>query len=94
MESCKNCGTQLQGMARYCPNCGTKVEIPITYQYVEEDEKEFAFHSEYYRVIGDENDKSDLFSRISGGVECNFTWYDGVLYELYCKYSDYYILKM
>ena len=25
-------------LAEYCKNCGTKVEIPNTYQYVEEDE--------------------------------------------------------
>ena len=87
MENCKNCGTQLPGLARYCKNCGTKVEIPITYQYVEEDERDFAFHSEYYGAIGDY--LKDV--RVPG---CKCTWYDDVLYELYKRDSQYYIVKI
>ena len=78
----------MPGLARYCPDCGTKVEIPITYQYVEEDERDFAFHSEYYGAIGGD---------YPGHVRthsCKYTWYDGILYGLYKRNDQYYILKI
>ena len=88
MGNCKNCGAQLTGLAQYCPDCGTKVESPITYQYVEEDERDFAFHSEYYGSIG-----GNYPGHIQG-CSCGNTWYDGVMYGLYKENDRNFILKI
>lgn len=88
MGNCKNCGVQLPGLAKYCPDCGTAVDSPITYQYVEEDEKDFAFHSEYYGAIG------GCYPGHVWEHSCGCTWYDGVLYDLHKENDQYYILKI
>ena len=88
MGNCKNCGVKLPGLAKFCPDCGIKVDSPITYQYVEEDERDFAFHSEYYGSIG-----GNCPGHIQG-CSCEYTWYDGVMYGLYKENDQNFILKI
>ena len=57
MRKCALCAAKIPSGGIYCPACGKKVESAITFDYREEDEREFAFHAEYYSATGNGSDK-------------------------------------
>lgn len=81
MKICRDCGTELPGLARFCPACGKRVEEEFKFRYHEEEESEFAFHTEYYGAAVD----SDSLS--ISGKSCSYTWQDGTMYHLYQHYQ-------
>lgn len=57
MKKCTACAAKIPAGGVYCPACGKKAGSDITFQYREEDEKDFAFHAEYYSATGNGSDK-------------------------------------
>lgn len=83
---CKNCGKELLPLAVYCTECGARVSTEIDFSYQQEDERDFAFHKEYYGFGYD-------------GTGYPYAWFDGSLYRIYDKpkgnsKSDTYLLKI
>lgn len=46
--NCIKCGNKLNCLELYCFSCGEKVKTELTFDFYEENEDNFAFHSEYY----------------------------------------------
>ena len=78
MKKCTACAAKIPAGGVYCPACGKKAGSVITFQYREEDEKDFAFHAEYYSATG--NGKDKVQEKSAGS---RYAWYDGRLYYLY-----------
>lgn len=83
---CKNCGKELLPLAVYCTECGARVSTEIDFSYQQEDERDFAFHKEYYGFG-------------YAGTGYPYAWFDGSLYRIYDKpkgnyKSDTYLLKI
>lgn len=90
MKKCTACAAKIPAGGVYCPACGKKAGSDITFQYREEDEKDFAFHAEYYSATGNGSDKVQEKSAGS-----RYAWYDGRLYYLYrTRQNKCYILTI
>lgn len=90
MKKCTACAAKIPAGGVYCPACGKKTGSVITFQYREEDEKDFAFHAEYYSATGNGSDK--VQERSAGS---RYAWYDGRLYYLYrTRQSKCYVLTI
>lgn len=90
MKKCTACAAKIPAGGVYCPVCGKKTGSDITFQYREEDEKDFAFHAEYYSATGNGSDK--VQERSAGS---RYAWYDGRLYYLYrTRQSKCYVLTI
>lgn len=90
MKKCTACAAKIPAGGVYCPVCGKKTGSVITFQYREEDEKDFAFHAEYYSATGNGSDK--VQERSAGS---RYAWYDGRLYYLYrTRQSKCYVLTI
>lgn len=90
MRKCALCAAKIPSGGIYCPACGKKVESAITFDYREEDEREFAFHAEYYGAAGTNRGEQQMLHDGS-----RYAWNDGKLYYLYeAKSGQFYVLKI
>lgn len=90
MRKCALCAAKIPSGGIYCPACGKKVESAITFDYREEDEREFAFHAEYYGAAGTNWGEQQMLHDGS-----RYAWNDGKLYYLYeAKSGQFYVLKI
>ena len=90
MRKCALCAAKIPSGGIYCPACGKKVESAITFDYWEEDEREFAFHAEYYGAAGTNRGEQQMLHDGS-----RYAWNDGKLYYLYeAKSGQFYVLKI
>ena len=90
MRKCALCAEKIPSGGIYCPACGKKVESAITFDYREEDEREFAFHAEYYGAAGTNRGEQQMLHDGS-----RYAWNDGKLYYLYeAKSGQFYVLKI
>ena len=90
MKKCTLCAAKIPSGGIYCPACGKKVESAITFDYREEDEREFAFHAEYYGAAGTNRGEQQMLHDGS-----RYAWNDGKLYYLYeAKAGQFYVLKI
>lgn len=90
MKKCTACAAKIPAGGVYCPACGKKVESAITFDYREEDEREFAFHAEYYGAAGTNRGEQQMLHDGS-----RYAWNDGKLYYLYeAKSGQFYVLKI
>lgn len=90
MRKCALCAAKIPSGGIYCPACGKKVESAITFDYREEDEREFAFHAEYYGAAGTNRGEQQMLHDGS-----RYAWNDGKLYYLYkAKSGRFYVLKI
>ena len=90
MRKCALCAAKIPSGGIYCPACGKKVESAITFDYREEDEREFAFHAEYYGAAGTNRGEQQMLHDGS-----RYSWNDVKLYYLYeAKSGQFYVLKI
>ena len=90
MRKCALCAAKIPSGGIYCPACGKKVESAITFDYREDDEREFAFHAEYYGAAGTNRGEQQMLHDGS-----RYAWNDGKLYYLYeAKSGQFYVLKI
>ena len=90
MRKCALCAAKIPSGGIYCPACGKKVESAITFDYREEDEREFAFHAEYYGAAGTNRGEQQM---LHDGI--TYASNDGHLYYLYeAKSGQFYVLKI
>ncbi len=66
MRKCALCAAKIPSGGIYCPACGKKVESAITFDYREEDEREFAFHAEYYGAAGTNRGEQQMLHGMMG----------------------------